>query len=46
MMECADEYESDPEHLAHLEIVISLAAIHTSQTNTVHVLYDLCAHAE
>ena len=46
MMECADESESDPNHLAHLEIVISLAAIHTSQMNTVHVLYDLAAHPE
>jgi cytochrome P450 len=46
MMECADESESDPDHLAHLEIVISLAAIHTSQMNAVHVLYDLAAHPE
>ena len=46
MMECADGSESDPDHLAHLEIVISLAAIHTSQMNAVHVLYDLAAHSE
>ncbi|KAL8861936.1 MAG: hypothetical protein Q9178_001806 [Gyalolechia marmorata] len=46
MIECADSSESDPNHLAHLEIVISLAAIHTSQMNAVHVLYDLCAHPD
>ena len=43
MIECAEGPDRDPEHLAHLEIVISLAAIHTSQMNAVHVLYDLAA---
>ena len=43
MMECATGTEQDPDHLAHLEIVISLAAIHTSQMNAVHVLYDLAS---
>jgi ent-kaurene oxidase len=46
MMECAEGFERDPDHLAHLEIVISLASIHTSQMNAVHVLYDLAAHPE
>ena len=46
MIECANGPEQDPQHLAHLEIVISLAAIHTSQMNTVHVLYDLAARPE
>ena len=46
MMECAEGSETDPHHLAHLEIVISLAAIHTSQMNAVHVLYDMAAHPE
>ncbi len=46
MIECAEGSETDPNHLAHLEIVISLAAIHTSQMNAVHVLYDLAAHPE
>lgn len=44
MIECATGDESDPMHLAHLEIVISLAAIHTSQMNAVHVLYDLVSN--
>ncbi|MCJ1330545.1 hypothetical protein MMC10_007230 [Thelotrema lepadinum] len=44
MIECASPGpEQNPLHLAHLEIVISLAAIHTSQMNAVHVLYDLAA---
>jgi len=46
MMECAEGDEGEPAHLAHLEIVISLASIHTSQMNAVHVLYDLAAHPE
>ncbi|MCJ1245735.1 hypothetical protein MMC30_002939 [Trapelia coarctata] len=46
MMECAQGDETDPAHLAHLEIVISLASIHTSQMNAVHVLYDLASYPE
>ena len=45
-MECAEGHEADPTHLAHLEIVISLASMHTSQMNAVHVLYDLALHPE
>ncbi|PLB51301.1 cytochrome P450 [Aspergillus steynii IBT 23096] len=46
MMEIATKEESDPASLAHLEVVLSLASIHTSQMNAVHVLYDLLAHPE
>ena len=46
MMEIAPEKESDPGSLAHLEVVMSLASIHTSQMNAVHVLYDLVARPE
>lgn len=46
MMEIATPAESDPASLAHLEVVMSLASIHTSQMNAVHVLYDLLAHPE
>ena len=46
MIQCAEGPDSDARHLAHLEIVISLAAIHTSQMNSVHVLYDLAARPE
>lgn len=41
MMETASEQQSDPKQLAHLELVMSLASIHTSQMNAVHCLYDL-----
>ncbi|PYH91567.1 cytochrome P450 [Aspergillus ellipticus CBS 707.79] len=46
MMEIATPQERDPASLAHLEVVLSLASIHTSQMNAVHVLYDLLAHPE
>ncbi|KAL8719762.1 MAG: hypothetical protein Q9225_003278 [Loekoesia sp. 1 TL-2023] len=41
MMQNAKGHENDPAFLAHLEVVISLASIHTSQMSAVHVLYDL-----
>ncbi|TFB00206.1 Ent-kaurene oxidase [Trichoderma ghanense] len=46
MMEIATPSESDASALAHLEVVMSLASIHTSQMNAVHCLYDLLAHPE
>lgn len=46
MIECAEGAERDPKYLAHLEVVISLASIHTSQINAVHVLYDLATYPE
>ena len=46
MIEIASEKEGDPASLAHLEVVMSLASIHTSQMNAVHCLYDLTAYPE
>ncbi|KAL2038431.1 hypothetical protein N7G274_008770 [Stereocaulon virgatum] len=46
MMEIASEAEGDAASLAHLEVVMSLDSIHTSQMNAVHVLYDLVARPE
>ncbi|CAL8578040.1 hypothetical protein XPA_003842 [Xanthoria parietina] len=46
MMQSAEGQENDAAHLAHLEIVISLASIHTSQMNVVHVLYDLATYPD
>lgn len=46
MIEIGKEHEKDPADLAHLEVIMSLASIHTSQMNAVHVLYDLAAHPE
>lgn len=45
-MEVAQGLEHSPTHLAHLEIVVSLASIHTSQMNAVHAMYDLATHPE
>ncbi|KAF7958294.1 hypothetical protein EAE96_001845 [Botrytis aclada] len=44
MIEIGKENEKQPADLAHLEVIMSLASIHTSQMNAVHVLYDLAAH--
>lgn len=46
MMEIAEAEEGEASALAHLEVVMSLASIHTSQMNAVHCLYDLLAHPE
>ena len=46
MMEIAEPDEADASSLAHLEVVLSLASIHTTQMNAVHCLYDLIAHRE
>lgn len=46
MMEIATPEESNPASLAHLEVVMSLASIHTSQMNAVHCLYDLLVYPE
>ena len=46
MAESAEGSEKDPRQLAHLEVVLALASIHTSQMNAVHVLHDAAAHPE
>ena len=46
MLEIATPAESSPRDLAHLQVVMALASIHTSQMNAVHVLYDLAARPE
>ncbi|KAF2641486.1 cytochrome P450 monooxygenase-like protein [Massarina eburnea CBS 473.64] len=43
MIQLGNNIETKPHDLAHLEVVMSLASIHTSQMNAVHVLYDLAA---
>ena len=43
MIDLGSDLETKPQDLAHLEVVMSLASIHTSQMNAVHVLYDLAA---
>jgi cytochrome P450 len=44
MIEIGKENEKKPSDLAHLEVIMSLASIHTSQMNAVHVLYDLSTY--
>lgn len=39
----ATQNEGDPASVSHLEVVMSLTSIHTSQMNAVHCLYDLIA---
>ena len=46
MMDCAVGEEGNAGRLAHLELLISLASIHTTQMAVVHVLYDLAARPE
>lgn len=46
MIDIATEEEGDAASLAHLEVVMSLASIHTSQMNAVHVLYDIVSRPE
>ncbi|KAF7864081.1 hypothetical protein EAF04_007046 [Stromatinia cepivora] len=46
MVETASTSERDPKLMAHLEMVLSLASIHSTQMNAVHVLFDLAAHPE
>lgn len=42
MMDAADDEEGQPEKLAHRQLLLTLAAIHTSSMAVTHVLFDLC----
>ncbi|KAI1337314.1 cytochrome P450 [Xylariaceae sp. FL0016] len=46
MMDMGDANETRNDKLAHRQLVLSLAAIHTSSMATTHAVYDLCAHPE
>ncbi|KAJ5247561.1 hypothetical protein N7468_002544 [Penicillium chermesinum] len=46
MIDIATEEECDPAFLAHLQVVMALASIHTSKMNVINVLYDLLAYPE
>lgn len=46
MIEIATEEEKNPAFLAHLQVVMALASIHTSKMNVINVLYDLLAYPE
>ena len=46
MMDAANEAEGQPGKLAHRQLLLSLASIHTTTMQAAHALYDLCAHPE
>jgi ent-kaurene oxidase len=46
MVDAANEQEGKPEKLAHRQLLLSLASIHTTTMATLHALYDMCSMPE
>ncbi|KAI0099189.1 cytochrome P450 [Nemania sp. FL0031] len=46
MMDIANDEEGKPHKLAHRQLLLSLASIHTTTMAAAHIIYDLCAHPE
>lgn len=46
MMDDAKGIEGRPDKLAHRQLILSLASIHTTGMAAAHAMYDLCAHAD
>lgn len=46
MIEAADENDGHPDKLAHRQLLLSLASIHTTTMSAAHALYDMCARPE
>ncbi|MCJ1241081.1 hypothetical protein MMC14_009085 [Varicellaria rhodocarpa] len=46
MMDAANEDEGKPHKLAHRQLLLSLAAIHTTTMAASHAIYDLCSMPE
>ncbi|KAK5637322.1 hypothetical protein RRF57_013034 [Xylaria bambusicola] len=47
MMDSAqNDFESHPDSLAHIQLLLSLASIHTTTMAIAHAIYDICAHPE
>jgi hypothetical protein len=46
MMDAANEEEGRPEKLAHRQLILILASVHTTTMTGAHAFYDLCAHPE
>ena len=46
MIDAANEDEGKPDKLAHRQLLLTLAAIHTSTMAATHVLFDLCERPE
>jgi hypothetical protein len=46
MMDAANEYDGQPDKLAHRQLIMSLASVHTTTMAAAHALYDMCAMPE
>ena len=46
MIEGAEGDDLEPERLAHLQLMVNLAGIHTTSTAITHAVHDLCEHNE
>ncbi|RHZ63614.1 cytochrome P450 [Aspergillus thermomutatus] len=46
MMDGANENDGQPDKLAHRQLLLSLASIHTTTMAAAHCFYDLCQHPE
>ncbi|KAI0409332.1 cytochrome P450 monooxygenase [Xylaria palmicola] len=47
MMDAAQtDFERNPDSLAHIQLLLSLASIHTTTMAVSHAIYDMCAHPE
>ncbi|TGJ78997.1 hypothetical protein E0Z10_g9765 [Xylaria hypoxylon] len=46
MMEIAQPHEAHPDKLAHRQLLLSLASIHTTTIAIAHAIYDLCAYPQ
>ncbi|KAL0262791.1 hypothetical protein SLS55_001764 [Diplodia seriata] len=46
MMDAANANDGQPDKLAHRQLLLSLASIHTTTMSAAHALYDLCARPD
>ncbi|KAI1213728.1 cytochrome P450 [Annulohypoxylon truncatum] len=46
MMHMGSVSESRPNKLAHRQLLLSMAAVHTSSMSAAHAMYDLCAYPQ
>jgi cytochrome P450 len=46
MMDKANPHDGQPEKLAHRQLILSLAAIHTTTASATQAVYNLCAHED
>ena len=46
MMDAANKHDGRPDKMAHRQLVLTIASIHTSTMCTAHCLYDMCHRQE